>query len=143
MPDEDYRGLSQADLVRKLGKLEAQLRYANAKEKAAMQLARDYENLVPDPAAASRSEANTGRARALPAPAPVEGGSGQPVQAPSRALSGPVRRSARITAMRDRPGMERSAHNQTQAYRDSDSPSPSPPVMYVSLPRMRLINVLT
>lgn len=104
-----------------------------------MQLARDYENLVPDhhPAAASGSVATTEPARALsaPAPAPVAGGSGELVQPEAPAFSGPVRRSARITAMGDRPEMERSAHNRTQgrAYSDSDSPTPSPPVMYVSL----------
>jgi hypothetical protein len=134
MSDEDYRGLSQAELVYRCGLLEIQLSCAKRQTEKITNYSILQFRRVPDPAA---SEATTEDARAPPAPAPVAGGSGQPVQAP--ALPGPsVRRSAPRSRDRE-PGMERSAHTRTLAYGDRATCTP---IMYVSLPSYG-IDVLT
>jgi hypothetical protein len=99
MSDEDYRGLSQAELKKlKCGIYKIGLRCAKQK----IEDIKDFLfRRVPDPAA---SEATT-------EPAPVAGGSGQLVQAP--ALPGPsVRRSAPGSICDREPGVERSVNGE-------------------------------
>jgi hypothetical protein len=134
MPDEDYRGLSQAELVFRCGILEIQKRCAKRETEEIINFSFLQYPRVPDPAA---SEATTEDARALPAPAPVAGGSGQPVQAPAPPGSS-VRRSAPRSRDRE-PGIERSAHTRTRVYAGRATCTP---IMYVSLPSYG-IDVLT
>jgi hypothetical protein len=137
MSDEDYRGLSQAELELQCGIYKIGWRSARREIE-------DIKNFlfrrVPDPAA---GEATTEPARALPAPAPVASGSGQLVQAP--ALPGPPVRSSAPGSMRDRElGVERSlrsAHTRTRAHLDGGLVR-STPTAYVSLPSCG-IDILT